>query len=104
MVQTLGGYEHVSTLTGRSQTLALGPVGSQEAIKELGTNGGGFFNVNSAHPFENPSWLTNFVELLLILAIPAGLTATYGRMVGNRRQGWTVYAVMAGSCSPPWSS
>jgi potassium-transporting ATPase potassium-binding subunit len=86
----------VQTLSGGPGTIAVGPVGSQEAIKLLGTNGGGFFNVNSAHPFENPSWLTNFVELLLILAIPAGLTATYGRMVGNRRQGWMVYGVMAG--------
>ncbi len=71
-----------------------GPVASQEVIKELGTNGGGFFNVNSAHPFENPTWLSNFVELLLILAIPAALTSVYGRMVGNRRQGWAIYAAM----------
>jgi K+-transporting ATPase ATPase A chain len=71
-----------------------GPVASQEAIKELGTNGGGFFNVNSAHPFENPSWVTNFVEILLILAIPAALTSTYGRMVGSKRQGWAVYGAM----------
>ena len=70
------------------------PVASQEVIKQLGTNGGGFFNVNSAHPFENPTWLSNFVEMLLILAIPAGLTATYGRMVGNRRQGWVIYGAM----------
>jgi K+-transporting ATPase ATPase A chain len=71
-----------------------GPVASQEVIKELGTNGGGFFNVNSAHPFENPTWFSNFVELLLILAIPAALTNTYGRMVGNRRQGWAIYGAM----------
>ena len=71
-----------------------GPVASQEAIKLLGTNGGGFFNVNSAMPFENPTWLTNFVEMLMILVIPAGLTATYGRMVGSRRQGWAVFAAM----------
>ena len=71
-----------------------GPVGSQESIKLLGTNGGGFFNVNSAMPFENPTWLTNFVEMLMILVIPAGLTATYGRMVGSRRQGWAVFAAM----------
>jgi K+-transporting ATPase ATPase A chain len=70
------------------------PVASQEVIKLLGTNGGGFFNVNSAHPFENPTWLSNFVEMLLILAIPAALTATYGRMVGNRRQGWTIFGAM----------
>jgi K+-transporting ATPase ATPase A chain len=79
---------------GVIQSLTAGPVGSQEVIKELGTNGGGFFNVNSAHPFENPTWLSNFVELLLILAIPAALTSTYGRMVGNRRQGWAIYAAM----------
>jgi potassium-transporting ATPase potassium-binding subunit len=79
---------------GVIQSLTAGPVGSQEVIKQLGTNGGGFFNVNSAHPFENPTWLSNFVELLLILAIPAALTSTYGRMVGNRRQGWAIYAAM----------
>ncbi len=73
---------------------AHGPVASQEAIKLLGTNGGGFFNVNSAMPFENPTWLTNFVEMLMILVIPAGLTATYGRMVGSRRQGWAVFGAM----------
>jgi K+-transporting ATPase ATPase A chain len=78
---------------GVPQSLDL-PVASQEAIKLLGTNGGGFFNVNSAHPFENPTWLSNFVEMLLILAIPAALTATYGRMVGNRRQGWTIFGAM----------
>jgi K+-transporting ATPase ATPase A chain len=72
----------------------LGPAASQVAIKQLGTNGGGFFNVNSAHPFENPTWISNFVEMLSILLIPAALTATYGRMVGNRRQGWALYAAM----------
>jgi K+-transporting ATPase ATPase A chain len=79
---------------GVIQSLHAGPVASQEAIKMLGTNGGGFFNVNSAHPFENPTWFSNFVEMLSILAIPAALTATYGRMVGNRRQGWTVFGAM----------
>jgi potassium-transporting ATPase potassium-binding subunit len=79
---------------GVIQSLTAGPVASQEVIKELGTNGGGFFNVNSAHPFENPTWLSNFVELLLILSIPAALTSVYGRMVGNRRQGWAIYAAM----------
>ena len=79
---------------GVIQSLTAGPVASQEVIKELGTNGGGFFNVNSAHPFENPTWLSNFVELLLILAIPAALTSIYGRMVGNRRQGWAIYGAM----------
>jgi K+-transporting ATPase ATPase A chain len=79
---------------GVIQSLSSGPVASQEAIKLLGTNGGGFFNVNSAHPYENPTWLSNFVEMLAILAIPAGLTATYGRMVDNRRQGWMVFGAM----------
>jgi potassium-transporting ATPase potassium-binding subunit len=79
---------------GVIQSLSAGPVASQEVIKELGTNGGGFFNVNSAHPFENPTWLSNFIEMLLILAIPAALTSTYGRMVGNRRQGWAIYSAM----------
>jgi K+-transporting ATPase ATPase A chain len=79
---------------GVIQSPHAGPVASQEAIKMLGTNGGGFFNVNSAHPFENPTWFSNFVEMLSILAIPAALTATYGRMVGNRRQGWTVFGAM----------
>ena len=89
VVQTLGAY----TSAG-DQTLALGPVASQEVIKMLGTNGGGFFNVNSAMPFENPSGLSNFVEMLLILAIPAGLTSVFGRFVGNRRQGWALFAAM----------
>jgi potassium-transporting ATPase potassium-binding subunit len=79
---------------GVIQSLTAGPVASQEVIKELGTNGGGFFNVNSAYPFENPTWLSNFIEMLLILAIPAALTSTYGRMVGNRRQGWAIYSAM----------
>src|SRR5690349_3077169 len=79
---------------GVIQSLHSGPVASQEVIKELGTNGGGFFNVNSAHPFENPTWLSNFIEMLLILAIPAALTSVYGRMVGNRRQGWALYSAM----------
>jgi K+-transporting ATPase ATPase A chain len=94
VLQTLSGPVDMHTLTGAAQTLTLGPVASQEAIKMLGTNGGGFFNVNSAMPFENPTWVSNFVEMLAILAIPAALTATYGHMVGNRRQGWTVFGVM----------
>jgi K+-transporting ATPase ATPase A chain len=94
-LQTLAHHVTYPTLLGGEQTLALGPVGSQEIIKELGTNGGGFFNVNSAMPFENPNGLTNFVEMLLILVIPAGLTATFGRMVGNRRLGWAIYTAMA---------
>jgi len=76
------------------QTIAMGPVASQEAIKMLGTNGGGFFNANSAHPYENPTPLTNFVQMLSIFLIPAGLCFAFGRMVGDRRQGWTIYVAM----------
>jgi K+-transporting ATPase ATPase A chain len=94
VIQTLDGSQTFHTITGGAQTLALGPVASQEAIKELGTNGGGFFNVNSAYPFENANGLTNMVELLLILIIPASLTYTFGRMIGNRRQGWALYVAM----------
>jgi potassium-transporting ATPase potassium-binding subunit len=94
VIQTFDGSQTFHTLAGGTQTLALGPVASQEAIKELGTNGGGFFNVNSAYPFENASSFTNMVELLLILLIPASLTYTFGRMIGNRRQGWAIYAAM----------
>jgi K+-transporting ATPase ATPase A chain len=94
VIQTLDGYPTAQTLVGSTQQIALGPVASQEVIKELGTNGGGFFNTNSAHPFENPSGLTNFIEMLLILVIPAALTYTYGKMVGNRRQGWTLFVTM----------
>ncbi|MBI5105737.1 MAG: potassium-transporting ATPase subunit KdpA [Solirubrobacterales bacterium] len=83
----------VQTL-GEAKDLAVGPVASQEVIKELGTNGGGFFNVNSSHPFENPNALTNLFELWLILCIPAALTYTYGRMVGSRRQGWAIFSAM----------
>jgi K+-transporting ATPase ATPase A chain len=94
VIQTLSPNLDFTTLTGGTSTLFLGPVASQEVIKELGTNGGGFFNVNSAMPFENPNGITNLFELLLILVIPAGLTATFGRMVGSRRQGWALYAAM----------
>jgi K+-transporting ATPase ATPase A chain len=94
VIQNLGGYSLIHTLTGSSQVLAQGPVASQEVIKELGTNGGGFFNVNSAFPFENSSGLTNFFEMLLILVIPASLTYTYGRMVGSQRQGWAIFSAM----------
>ena len=75
----------------KEQVLPMGPVASQEAIKEFGTNGGGFFNANSAHPYENPTPFTNFFEIFLILAIPAALTYTFGRMVGDTRQGWAIY-------------
>jgi potassium-transporting ATPase potassium-binding subunit len=95
VIQNLSGYVTVHTLQGAEQTLAMGPVASQIAIKQLGTNGGGFFNVNSAFPFENGTAFSNFVEVLFILLIPAGLTATFGRMTGNRRQGWALYAAMA---------
>jgi potassium-transporting ATPase potassium-binding subunit len=95
VIQNFTAYTDAHTLVGGTQTLAFGPVASQEVIKELGTNGGGFFNANSAMPFENPTAFSNFFELLLILVIPAALTATYGRMVGNRRQGWAIFSAMA---------
>jgi K+-transporting ATPase ATPase A chain len=95
VLQNLAPYKELMTLAGVKQTLAMGPVASQEAIKMLGTNGGGFFNANSAHPFENPSPLTNFVQLVSIFAIPAGLTYTYGRMARDQRQGWALFAAMA---------
>jgi potassium-transporting ATPase potassium-binding subunit len=94
-LQTLGGPTELHTVTGGTQTLFRGPVASQEAIKLLGTNGGGFFNVNSAMPFENPTAFSNWCSMLLVLAIPAALTSTYGRMIGNRRQGWAVFGAMA---------
>jgi K+-transporting ATPase ATPase A chain len=95
VVQTLSPYHEITTLEGAKQVIALGPVASQEAIKELGTNGGGFFNANSAHPFENPTPLTNFIEILLIFAIPASLTYTYGRMARDTKQGWALLAAMS---------
>ena len=93
-VQLTGADGKTSTQTVRQQIIAQGPVASQEAIKELGTNGGGFFNTNSAHPFENPTPFANFFELVLILAIPSGLTYTLGRMTGSQRHGWAVWAAM----------
>jgi K+-transporting ATPase ATPase A chain len=93
-IQTLASNVHFATLAGGSQTLPLGPVASQKVIALLGSDGGGFYAVNSAMPFEDPTGLANFVEMLMVLAIPASLTATYGRIVGNRRQGWVLYAVM----------
>jgi K+-transporting ATPase ATPase A chain len=92
--QTLAGSVDVFTLEGVKQTLALGPIASQEAIKMLGTNGGGFFNANSAHPFENPTALTDFVQMLSIFLIGMGLTYTFGKAVGNTRQGWAILAAM----------
>jgi K+-transporting ATPase ATPase A chain len=94
MPQTLGGYVDATTLEGAKQTIALGPVASQEAIKILGTNGGGFFNANSAHPFENPTALTNLIEMISIFSIGAALTNMFGRMVKDERQGWAIFAVM----------
>src|SRR5579875_821708 len=93
--QTLSGAAIAHTLEGATQTIARGPVATQEVIKELGTNGGGFFNANSAHPFENPTPLTNLIEMALILCIPFSLTWTFGRMVGNTRQGLAIAAAMA---------
>jgi K+-transporting ATPase ATPase A chain len=93
--QNLNSYVHAHTLEGALQTIAQGPVASQEIIKELGTNGGGFFSANSAHPYENPTAVTNFIEMLAVLAIPAALTYTFGRMVGNTKQGWALLAAMS---------
>jgi potassium-transporting ATPase potassium-binding subunit len=94
MPQTLGPYVDATTLEGAKQTIAVGPVASQVAIKMLGTNGGGFFNANAAHPFENPTALSNFVQIILIFALGAALTNVFGRMVGNQRQGWAILAAM----------
>jgi len=94
MPQTLGAYVDATTLEGAKQTIAVGPVASQVAIKMLGTNGGGFFNANAAHPFENPTALSNFVQMISIFAIGAALTNVFGRMVGNERQGWAILGVM----------
>jgi K+-transporting ATPase ATPase A chain len=92
VIQNLDGPTQVKTLEGAAQTIAQGPVASQEIIKELGTNGGGFFNANSAHPYENPTPLTDFVEMLAILAIPFAFTYLFGRFAGNQRQGWALFA------------
>src|ERR1700675_1443567 len=92
--QTLGPYVDAMTLEGAKQSIAVGPVASQVAIKMLGTNGGGFFNANAAHPFENPTALSNYVQMISIFAIGAALTNVFGRMVGNQRQGWAIFAVM----------
>jgi len=94
-VQSFTGAEEIDTLTGGSQAIMGGPVASQEAIKELGTNGGGFFNANSSHPFENPNAWTNLLEIFALLLIPSALPRTYGRMVGDKRQGYAVLAAMA---------
>jgi K+-transporting ATPase ATPase A chain len=93
--QNLGAYTHIVGIDGFKQIIAQGPVASQEAIKMLGTNGGGFFNTNSAHPFESPTWLTNFLEMWALLVIPASLTYTFGHMVKDTPQGWAIFTVMA---------
>ena len=94
VVQNFKTYETAQTLQGAQQIIPMGPAASQIAIKQIGTNGGGFFNANSAHPFENPTSLSNFLEMLFILLIPAALTYTYGKMVGSTRHGWTIFSVM----------
>jgi potassium-transporting ATPase potassium-binding subunit len=106
--QNLGAYTDATTLEGGKQLIAQGPVASQEVIKMLGTNGGGFFNANSAHPFENPTAVTNLIQILLIFSIGASLTNVFGRMVGDQRQGWAIFAVMgllflAGTTTAYWS-
>ena len=94
VVQNFKSYDTVQTLQGVSQVIPMGPAASQIAIKQLGTNGGGFFNANSAHPFENPTPFSNLLEMLALLLIPAALTFTYGKMVGSTRQGWTIFKAM----------
>jgi K+-transporting ATPase ATPase A chain len=95
VIQNLNPYTKIATLEGGTQTIAQGPTASQESIKELGTNGGGFFSANSAHPFENPTPLSNLMEMLAIFLIPAGLTYTFGKMVKDTRQGWALFAAMS---------
>ncbi len=94
VIQNFNSYETVQTLQGVEQHLPMGPAASQIAIKQIGTNGGGFFNTNSAHPFENPTPFSNFLQILAIFLIPCGLTYAYGKMVGSARQGWTLFVVM----------
>src|ERR1700747_1193111 len=93
--QNLNAYVDATTLEGAKQTIAQGPVASQEVIKVLGTNGGGFFNANSPHPYENPTALTNLIQMLLLIGIAAGLTNVLGRMVKDQRQGWAIFGGMA---------
>jgi K+-transporting ATPase ATPase A chain len=94
VIQNFASYVEITTLEGAKQVLAMGPVASQEVIKQLGTNGGGFFNANSAHPFENPTPWSNFISVFLIFAIPSGLVWMFGKMVGNLKHGWAVWAAM----------
>jgi len=108
VIQNFSSYVTVTTLEGAKQTLAMGPVASQEAIKQLGTNGGGFFNANSAHPFESPTPWTNFLSMIAIFLIPAGLTYTFGRMVKHQGHGWAIWAAMfilffAGTSTAYWA-
>src|SRR6202022_1496236 len=93
-IQNLSSYLTATGPTHLGQTIAMGPVGSQEAIKLMSGDGGGFFHVNSAHPFENPTGLASFVEMLLMMLIPAAMLYTFGRMVGRTRQGWSLYSAM----------
>ena len=95
VIQSLSPYQEVTTVEGAKQVIAMGPVASQEAIKQLGTNGGGFFNANAAHPFESPNAITNFLSMFLIFLIPAGLTYTFGRMARDQRQGWALFTAMS---------
>ncbi len=95
MIQNFSAYPEIATLEGGKQVIGMGPVASQEAIKQLGTNGGGFFNGNAAHPFESPNPLTNFLSMFLIFVIPAGLTYTFGRMTGDQRHGWALFGAMS---------
>jgi K+-transporting ATPase ATPase A chain len=95
VVQNFNAYTDVATIEGAKQTIAQGPVASQEAIKQLGTNGGGFFNANAAHPFENPTPFTNLISMWLIFLIPGALTYTFGKMVGDTRQGWAIFAAFS---------
>src|SRR5207244_13435544 len=95
VIQNLGRYRDVATLEGAKQTIPQGPVASQEAIKQIGTNGGGFFGANSAHPYENPTPVSNFFQMFFIFLIPGALTYTFGRMVGDTRQGWALFAAMS---------
>ena len=108
VIQNFAPYQSVKTVEGASQVLAMGPVASQEAIKQLGTNGGGFFNANAAHPFENPTPWSNFLSMVAIFAIPAGLTFMFGRMAKNQRHGWALWAAMfalfiAGAATTYWA-
>jgi K+-transporting ATPase ATPase A chain len=108
VIQNFHPYEKIKTLEGVVQTIPQGPVASQEAIKMIGTNGGGFFNANSAHPYENPTPFSNFVEMVMIFLIPAGLTYTFGKMVRDTRQGWAIFAAMLilflGGVAVVWSA